>query len=175
MLKKTTEISGVFKDKKREEVFQTKHKVGINSFTRVRKLGFTKIMTMIIKKSNKSLQNSINDTQLALGEDVTISNSAYTQARVSCLFDVLNSVSIDSCIMNKNSSKDNDLIAYDERTLAMGHFEYCNDNDIVIMDRGYPSFELFAAAHNKTKIVCRIRINSFSKAKFLFAPHSEKM
>jgi len=49
MLKKTTEISGVFKDKKREEVFQTKHKVGINSFTRVRKLGFTKIMTMIIK------------------------------------------------------------------------------------------------------------------------------
>lgn len=38
-------------------------------------------MTMMIKKSNKSLQNSINDTQLDLGEDVTISNSAYTQAR----------------------------------------------------------------------------------------------
>ena len=36
---------------------------------------------MMIKKSNKSLQNSINDTQLSLGEDVTITNSAYTQAR----------------------------------------------------------------------------------------------
>jgi len=36
---------------------------------------------MMIKKSNKSLQNSINDTQLSLVEDVTISNSAYTQAR----------------------------------------------------------------------------------------------
>ena len=247
MLKKTPEISGVFKDKKREEVFQTKHKIGINSFTRDRKLGFDKIMTMMIKKSNKSLQNSINDTQLTLGEDVTISNSAYTQARaklnytafeefaqmaveifykdgdyetykgfrilaidgsivtlpntedvkrefnpmkvkcqikdyakdvsqarVSCLFDVLNSIVLDSSIMNKNSTEENDLIAYDERTLAMRHFEYCNDNDLVIMDRGYPSFELFAAAHNKTKVICRIRTNSFSKAKFLFAPHSEK-
>jgi len=247
MLKKTPEISGVFKDKKREELFQIKHKIGINSFTRVRKLGFDKIMTMMIKKSNKSLQNSINDTQLALGEDITISNSAYTQARaklnytafeefaqmaseifykdgeyqtykgfrilavdgsivtlpntedvkkefnpmkvkcqikdyakdvsqarVSCLFDVLNSIALDSCIMNKNGSEENDLIAYDERTLAMQHFEYCQDDDLVLMDRGYPSFELFAAAYNKTKIVCRIRTNSFSKAKFLFATHSEK-
>jgi len=81
MLKKTTEISVVLKDKKREEDFRNKHKIGLNSFTRNRKLGFDKIMTMMIKKSNKSLQNSINDTQLALGEDVTISNSAYTQAR----------------------------------------------------------------------------------------------
>ena len=247
MLKKTIEISGVFKDKKREESFQMKHKIGINSFTRDRKLGFAKIMTMMIKKSNKSLQNSINDTQLALGEDVTISNSAYTQARaklnytafeefaqmaaetfykdgdyetykgyrilavdgsivtlpntedvkkefnpmkvkcqikdyakdvsqarVSCLFDVLNNIALDSCIENKNSSEKNELIAYDERTLAMNHFEYCKEDDLVLMDRGYPSFELFAVAHNKTKIVCRIRTNSFSKAKFLFAPHSEK-
>jgi len=30
-------------------------------------------MTMMIKRSNKSLQNSINDTQLVLGEDVTLS------------------------------------------------------------------------------------------------------
>ena len=36
---------------------------------------------MIIKKSNKSLQNSLNDTQLELEEDTTITNSAYTQAR----------------------------------------------------------------------------------------------
>ncbi len=61
MLIKTTEISGVFKDRKREEDFVCKHKIGINSFTRVRKLGF--------------------GTQLDLGEDVTITNSVYTQAR----------------------------------------------------------------------------------------------
>ena len=81
MLKKTAGISAVLRNKKRDELFQIKHKIGINSFTRARKLGFDKIMTMMIKKSNKSLQNSINDTQLALGEDVTITNSAYTRAR----------------------------------------------------------------------------------------------
>ena len=58
-----------------------KHKIGIKSFTRERKLGFDKMMTMIIKKSNKSIQNSLNDMQLDLGEETSISNSAYTQAR----------------------------------------------------------------------------------------------
>ncbi|MDQ7061847.1 MAG: IS4 family transposase [Sulfurimonas sp.] len=228
-------------------LFQTKHKIGVNSFTRARKLGFDKIMTMMIKKSNKSLQNSINDTQLTLGEDVTITNSAYTQARaklnytafkefaeiardmfyedgeyetykgfrilaidgsvttlpntadvkkefnpmkvkcqikdfakdvsqgrVSCLFDVLNNIAIDSSITNKNKSEDNDLIAYDERTLALQHLCDCTLDDLTIMDRGYPSFELFAAVHNNTNILCRLRRNIFSKAKSLFNAHSER-
>jgi hypothetical protein len=247
MLKKTAEISVVFRDGKREEVFKNRHKIGKNSFTRDRKLGFDKLMTMIIKKSNKSIQNSINDTQLDLGEDVIISNSAYTQARaklnytafeefanmasdifykdgeyerykgfrvlaidgsvitlpntddvkkefnpmkvrcqikefkkevsqarVSCLFDVLNNIAIDSSISNKNRSEDNDLIAYDERILAIQHLQYCNQDDLIIMDRGYPSFELFATVYKKTNILCRIRKNIFSKAKFLFDAHSEK-
>ncbi len=247
MLKKTTEISGVFKDRKREEDFVCKHKIGINSFTRVRKLGFDRIMTMMIKKSSKSLQNSINDTQLDLGEDVTITNSAYTQARaklnytafeefaqmardifykdgeyetyhgfrilaidgsvttlpntddvkkefnpmkvkcqikefakdvsqarVSCLYDVLNNIAIDASISNKNNSEENDLIAYDERTLAVEHLQYATQDDLTLMDRGYPSFELFAAAYNNTNILCRLRRNVFSKAKFLFDAHSEK-
>ena len=235
------------RDKKRDELFQTKHKIGVNSFTRARKLGFDKIMTMMIKKSNKSLQNNINDTQLALGKDVTITNSAYTQARaklnytafkefaeiardmfyedgeyetykgykvlaidgsvttlpntadvkkefnpmkvkcqiedyakdvsqarVSCLFDVLNNIAIDSSITNKNKSDDNDLIAYDERTLALQHLYGCTLDDLTIMDRGYPSFELFAAVYNNTNILCRLRKNIFSKVKFLFDAHSEK-
>jgi len=247
MLKKTAGFSAVLRNKKREKNFQTKHKIGKNSFTRTRKLGFDKIMTMMIKKSNKSLQNSINDTQLVLGEGVTISNSAYTQARaklnytafkefaeiardmfyedgeyetykgfrilaidgsvttlpntvdvkkefnpmkvkcqikdfakdvsqarVSCLFDVLNNIAIDSSITNKNKSEDNDLIAYDERTLALQHLYDCRLDDLTIMDRGYPSFELFAAVYNNTNILCRLRKNIFSKAKFLFDVHSEK-
>ena len=163
MLKKTAEISGVFRNIKREESFKNKHKIGQNSFTRDRKLGFDKMMTMMIKKSNKSLQNNINDTQLALEEDITISNSAYTQARaklnytafeefvqmardifykddeyekykefspmkvrcqikeyakdvsqarVSCLFDVLNNIAIDPSITNKNKSEDNNTEVY---------------------------------------------------------------
>lgn len=247
MLKKTAEISAVFRYKKREIDFILKHKIGINSFIRDRKLGFDKIMTMMIKKSNKSLQNAINDTQLDLGEDVVITNSAYTQARaklnytafeefaymardmfykdgeyetykgfrlcaidgsvvtlpnsddikqefnpmkvrcqiegfgkdvsqarVSCLYDVLNNIVIDASITNKNKGDDNDIEAYDERTLALNHLYQSTLNDLVIMDRGYPSFELFAATYNNTNILCRIRSNSFTKAKSLFAPHSEK-
>ena len=247
MLKKTAEISAVFRDEKREEKFKNRHKIGKSSFTRERKLGFDKMMGMIMKKSSKSIQNSLNDTQLELSEDTTISNSAYTQARAklnytafeefaqmsaemfykdgeyeryrgfrilaidgsvvtlpnsddikkefnpmivkcqidafkkevvqaraSCLFDVLNNIAIDASITNKNRSEENDLAAYDERTLAMEHLEYCTIDDLVIMDRGYPSYELFAKVYNKTNILCRIRKNSFNKAKFLFDPHSEK-
>jgi len=78
---KTAVISGVFRNIKREESFKNKHKIGKNSFTRDRKLGFDKMMTMIMKKSNKSLQNSLNDMQLDLDTDYSITNSAYTQAR----------------------------------------------------------------------------------------------
>lgn len=247
MLKKTADFSEVFRYKKREIEFILKHKIGKNSFTRERKLGFDKIMTMMIKKSNKSIQNAINDTQLELREDVVITNSAYTQARaklnytafeefaymardmfykdgeyetykgfrlcaidgsvvtlpnsddvkeefnpmkvrcqiegfgkdvsqarVSCLYDVLNNIVIDASITNKNKSDDNDIEAYDERTLALNHLHQSTEDDLVILDRGYPSFELFAATYNNTNILCRLRSNSFTKATSLFAPHCEK-
>jgi hypothetical protein len=247
MLKKTAEISAVFRDKLRVVDFIKNHKIGITSFTRSRKLGFDKIMTMIIKKSNKSLQNSLNDMQLDLKEDCTITNSAYTQARAklnytafvefadmardifykddeyakynefrllaidgsviilpnskditkefnstinkcqingwekeivqaraSVLFDVLNNIAIDSKLANKNNSATNELVAYDERTLASQHLKCCTMQDLVIMDRGYPSYELFASFHNKTNLLFRIRKNSFKEASSLFAPHCEK-
>ena len=50
MLKKTAEFSAVFRDKKRDISFIEEHKIGTKSFTRERKLGFDKMMTMIIKK-----------------------------------------------------------------------------------------------------------------------------
>lgn len=247
MLKKTADISAVFRRKQKKVQFVDKHKIGVNSFTRKRKLGFDKIMTMIMKKSTKSLQNSLNDMQLDLGDEYTITNSAYTQARaklnytafeefacdsveyfykdgeyatykglkvlavdgsvvtlpnsddikkefnpmkvrcqikeyekdvvqarVSCLFDVLNNIAIDSSITNKNKSDDNDIAAYDERTLASNHLKYCNMQDLVIMDRGYPSYELFAQAYKKTNVLFRLRRNIFSKAKSLFSSHCEK-
>ncbi len=246
MLKKTAEFSVVFRDKKREISFIEAHKIGIKSFTRERKLGFDKMMTMIIKKSNKSIQNSLNDMQLDLGEEASISNSAYTQARAklnytafqeyaqmssdmfyedgeyetyknfrllaidgsvvtlpnsedinsefnpmkvrcqiegfkkevaqaraSVLFDVLNTIAVDASLTNKNKSEENDLIAYDERTLALQHLEYCTKDDLVVMDRGYPSYELFAKYAQKTNFLCRIKKTSFIRAKSLFAPHCE--
>jgi len=247
MLKKTANVLAVFRDTPKCNKFQNEHKIGENSFTRNRKLGFDKMMTMIMKKSSKSLQNSLNDMKLDLDDEYTITNSAYTQARaklnytafeefanmsaevfyqddqydrfkglrvlaidgsivtlpnsddiknefnpmkvkcqikdyekdvvqarVSCLFDVLNNIAIDSSITNKNKSKDNDLIAYDERTLALHHLEYCNTDDLVVFDRGYPSYELFAKYAVKTNFLCRIKKTSFVKAKSLFSPYCEK-
>lgn len=237
----------VFRSKKRVISFKNKHKIGENSFIRKRKLGFDKIMTMIIKKSSKSIQNSLNDMLLDLGEEVSISNSAYTQARAklnytafqeyaemasdmfyedgeyekyknfrllaidgsvvtlpnskdianefnpmnvrcqiegfkkevpqgraSVLFDVLNNIAVDSSFTNKNKSEKNDLIAYDERTLALEHLEYCTKDDLVIMDRGYHSYELFVNYAQKTNFLVRLPKTTFSKAKFLFDAHSER-
>ncbi len=247
MLKKTAEFSVVFRYKKRDISFIERHKIGTQSFSRERKLGFDKMMTMIIKKSNKSIQNSLNDMQLDLGEEVSISNSAYTQARAklnytafqeystmaaemfykdgeyerykgfrllaidgsvitlpsskdisnefnpmkvrcqiedfkkevpqaraSVLFDVLNTIAVDASLTNKNKSEENDLIAYDERTLALQHLKYCTKEDLVVMDRGYPSYELFVKYNLKTNFLVRLKKTSFAKAKFLFDKHSEK-
>jgi hypothetical protein len=247
MLKKTAKFSAVFRDKKRESSFKKRHKIGKNSFIRERKLSFDKMMTMIIKKSNKSLQNSLNDMQLELGEEVSISNSAYTQARAklnytafqeyadmasemfyedgeyekyksfrllaidgsiitlpdskdianefnpmnvrcqiegfkkevpqaraSVLFDVLNNMAVDASLTNKNKNEKNDLIAYDERRLALEHLEYCNKDDLVIMDRGYHSAELFIRYAQKTNFLVRLPKTTFSKAKFLFDKDSQK-
>lgn len=247
MLKKTAKFSAVFRNKKRERSFKKKHKIGEHSFSRERKLSFDKMMTMIIKKSNKSIQNSLNDMQLDLGEEISISNSAYTQARAklnytafqeyadmaadmfyedeeyerykefrllaidgsvitlpnsedisrefnpmkvrcqiesfkkkvpqaraSVLFDVLNNMAVDASLTNKNNSEDNEIIAYDERTLALQHLEYCTKDDLVIMDRGYHGYELFAHYADKTNFLVRLPKSTFSKAKFLFDVHSQK-
>jgi hypothetical protein len=202
---------------------------------------------MIIKKSNKSIQNSLNDMLLDLGEEISITNSAYTQARAklnytafkeyagmtaemfyedeeyegykgfrllaidgsvitlpsskdiakefnsmqvrcqiddfkkevpqaraSVLFDVLNNISVDASLTNKNNSEKNKIIAYDERTLAIEHLEYCTKDDLVIMDRGYHAYELFAHYANKTNFLVRLPKSTFSKARFLFDTHSQK-
>jgi len=236
----------VFRELKRSASFILRHKIGKNSFTRNRKLTFDKVMTMILKKSNKSLQNSLNDMLLDLNEDSSITNSAYIQARaklketafkeyfdlsvnsfysdgdfstfkgfrilavdgsnvilpnsedikqefnptiakcqikeyqkeviqarVSCLYDVINHIVIDASINNKVNSKDNNLKAYGERALAFKHLEYCTKDDLAIFDRGYPSYELFAKYGQKSNFICRIKKTSFKEAKALFNPHSK--
>jgi hypothetical protein len=227
--------------------FKIRHKIKKKDFTRKVKLTFAIMMGLMIKKSSKSSQNSLNDMKLNGDVDYTVTNSAYTQARaklnytafiemrektvelfyedgeynrykgfrllaidgsitilpntidikkefnptvvrcqipefkkdsvqarVSVLYDVLNNIAVDASINNKVNSDDNDLIAYDERTLAEKHLEYCNKEDLVIFDRGYPSYELFVKYAKKTNFLMRIKKTSFAKAKFLFSPHCEK-
>ena len=215
-------------------------------FTREVKLTFAIMMGLMIKKSSKSLQNSLNDMTLNGDIDYTVTNSAYTQARaklnytafiemkdksvemfyedgeynryknfrllavdgsivilphsddikkefnltvakcqieefskevvqarVSTLYDVMNNMALDATIRNKVKNEENSLVAYDERSLAIEHLSWCNKEDLVIFDRGYPSYELFARYAQKTNFLCRIKRTSFIKAKSLFAPHCE--
>jgi len=247
MLKKTAKISAVFRKMIHSVSFKLKHKIKESDFTREVKLTFAIMMGLIIKKSSKSSQNSLNDMLLNGDVNYTVTNSAYTQARaklnytafvemtnktvklfyedgeynqykkfrllavdgsivilpntddvkkefnpttvkcqiegfkkdvvqsrVSVLYDVMNNLAIDASINNKKSSDDNDLVAYDERSLAIQHLEHCNKDDLVIFDRGYPSFELFVKYDQKTNFLVRLKKTSFAKAKSLFAPHCEK-
>lgn len=86
------------------------------------------------------------------------------QSRVSVLYDVLNHMAIDASINDKSKG---------ERVLALEHLAYTDKNDLVVFDRGYPSYELFVKYAKQTNFLMRIRANSFAKTKFLFAPHSE--
>jgi len=56
------------------------------------------------------------------------------KARVSQMYDVLNDISLDAVIKPKS---------YGERELAAFHFLKLTQGDLVLLDRGYPSFWLF--------------------------------
>jgi hypothetical protein len=56
-------------------------------------------------------------------------------ARVSQMFDVLNDVTLEALISPKETG---------ERTLAARHFDHLTRSDLVLIDRGYPAFWLFA-------------------------------
>jgi len=60
------------------------------------------------------------------------------------------------------------------RTLALEHLEYCSKEDLVVMDRGYHSYELFVNYAQKTNFLVRLPKTTFSKAKFLFDADSQK-
>ena len=70
------------------------------------------------------------------------------QARTSVLYDVLNSIVIDGKFVPKNIG---------EISLAKEHLSYTKKGDLLIYDRGYPSFELIFL-HNKFDIDYLFRV-----------------
>ncbi len=238
MLKKTAEISAVLSNLINSMEFKIKHRIKETSFTRTVKLTFSIMVNLMIKKSSKSIQNSLNDMTLSGDVDYTITNSAYTQARaklnytafeelsnktvelfykdgeynrykgfrllavdgsivrlpttddikkefnattaknnvtgfekeivqsrISVLYDVLNNIAIDATI---NNAYPKDLIVKNERVLALEHLKHCTENDLVIKDRGYHSYELFYHFSATSNYLVRMTNKCFSKARFLF-------
>ncbi|MCD4771244.1 IS4 family transposase [archaeon] len=213
-------------------------------FTRDRKLPFSKVLLTIVRKSVKSIQNVLNETQkhlsVLLDEDLeTISKSAYSQARdklnytafkelandtsdmlyrdyeykqykgfrllaidgsmvtlpfndnikkdfcttnvvnqhkdkakkiiqarISVLYDVLNNISIDAIITDSQIGEIS--IAKDN------HFKKLQTNDLVIADRGYPSYELFATITTQynADFLIRMKKSWYKDIQFLFDKNS---
>lgn len=90
------------------------------------------------------------------------------KARLSQLFDVLNKVTIDALIAPK---------AEGERSLAEQHCHHLTETDLVLMDRGYPAFWLFAAIRAQQAHFCaRMSLTEWSSvAEFVASGRQEHL
>jgi hypothetical protein len=68
------------------------------------------------------------------------SKTGVVQARVSVLYDVLNNYVIDGCLTPLSTG---------ESKLAIEHLEFSGTGDLIIYDRGYPSFNLIYEHYKK--------------------------
>ena len=77
-------------------------------------------------------------------------DSSIVQARCSVVYDVLNKYVLDGVLASPKVG---------ERDLALSHLDYCNTQDLLIYDRGYPSFN-FIYQHNEKKINFLMRVKT---------------
>lgn len=84
-------------------------------------------------------------------------NKEIVQARVSVLYDLLNSIIVDATITDSKTHEIN--ITIDE------HLKNTTKEDLIIFDRGYPSYKLFATITSKYKAnyLIRMKKNMYKK------------
>lgn len=88
------------------------------------------------------------ELKTAFGESKNNTNTVVVQARSSILYDVLNRIALDSVL---------DKLEKGERELALKHSIQWKKNDLIIYDRGYPSYD-FKYEHIKAGIDYLIRV-----------------
>lgn len=219
-----------------DPALKDKYRKKKNSFVRNRKLTFSNALIFILRKSVKSLQNSLNEFFNQIDGNLTkVTGSAFTQARsnishkifiemnevailqnvytdeneyktykglrllgidgskiylpdsediklkfgeiknvnqtgtladysgalVSVMYDLLNDLAVDSKIVSSNSY---------EGDLAIEHLTSCMRNDLIIGDRGYPSYKLFSIMQQKSvHFLFRCSKSSFKEANVMFS------
>lgn len=84
------------------------------------------------------------------GEIRNQTKTRVVQGRVSVLYDVLNNFVIDGLLAPLHIS---------EPKLALHHLDYCRSNDLIIYDRGYPSYDLIYE-HLRREIDYLIRVRT---------------
>jgi hypothetical protein len=86
------------------------------------------------------------------------------QALSSVIYDVLNCIALDAVLENVNSS---------ERELALKHKPYWKKNDLVIYDRGYPSYD-FINEHITAEIDILVRVRKNQNTAVIAFANSKK-
>lgn len=88
------------------------------------------------------------------GETKNQYSTVLVQAKCSVIYDVLNKYVLDGIL---------GPVVRGERDLALTHLEYCKSNDLIIYDRGYPSYD-FILQHVKRELNYLMRVKtSFSR------------
>ena len=87
----------------------------------------------------------------------------YSGAIVSVMYDLLNNFAIDSKLENINSY---------EGDLAIDHLESCMNKDLIIGDRGYPSYKLLAKIQEKgLNFLFRCLTTFYKEGQLLLSEH----
>jgi hypothetical protein len=108
------------------------------------------------------------ETIEAFGEYTTnFMHDTVVLARASKAYDVLNEISIDAKLVNREIG---------EHTLANQHFEHIGEGDLALLDRGYPSHDLFRNILERRGHFCaRVAVSNWSAAKELVASGEKEM
>jgi len=122
--------------------------------------------SMIILPNNEDIKKEFSTTNVK--NQHKEKNKEIVQARVSVLYDVLNNIIVDAKITDSKIHEVN--ITIDE------HLKEIQEEDLIIFDRGYPSYRLFATISSKYKAnyLIRMKTNMYKKhTKVLFEENSK--
>jgi len=119
-------------------------------------LNYLKGIRVLAVDSSKLTLPCTTELKKCYGATKNQSSVEIVQARVSVLYDVLNGLVLDAAIDNLKKG---------ERELALTHMHRWKKKDLIIYDRGYPSFG-FINKHLKEDVDCLIRVTI---ANFSFA------
>jgi len=95
-----------------------------------------------------------------------VSGNSCSLARASQLFDPLNQITVNGVIAPNSEG---------ERVLVVQHCEHITKNDLLLLDRGYPAFWLFALIlSKKTNFCCQVSLSGWTAVKDFYTPGKQE-
>ena len=104
---------------------------------------------LAVDGSRITLPNN-EELEKCYGKTKNQSDTYIIQAKVSILYDVVNNIVIDGGMSS---------ISIGEREMAVEHLSHCKSGDLIIYDRGYPSFD-FIAQHDQRGLDYLMRVKT---------------